>query len=379
VLALILVLDDDLALRPLAGRPLLCRAIAETLSARRITDVVVVGGGEAVADVAADAGARWVPLTAACAIEPATGALTEAAIDALAGDPAARPEMACVLDPLIPARRAAQIDDAIERLQASDAAGLVSAHPVEGRLWRWPDGGEPAVDADPTPRLVENGLMRIVRLNHADGAFATGRVLLYPCSPLDAFRVVHRTPLSLAEAIVGNRSRARDLSLLKNIRLLALDFDGVWTDNRVVVFQDGREAVLCNRSDGLGLEMLRAAGVPTVVISKERNPVVSARCAKLKVRCEQGIDAKLAVLRGIADEMGIGLDQVGYMGNDIPDLECMTAVGVAIAPSDAYPVVLRVAHVVTRAAGGMGAVREICDLIARANPDASPSNNGGLP
>jgi YrbI family 3-deoxy-D-manno-octulosonate 8-phosphate phosphatase len=332
-----------------------------------------------VAGVAADAGARWRPLPAACAIEPATGALTDTAVNDLAGDTAARPEMACVLDPLFPARRAAHIDDAIDRLRASDAGSLVSVHPVEGRQWWWPDDGEPTLDSDATPRLVENGLIRVVRLNTVDGHFPAGKVLLYPCSPKDAFRVDHRTPWPVAEAIVGDRAMARNWTLLRSIRLMAFDFDGVWTDNRVIVFEDGREAVLCNRSDGLGLEMLRGAGVPAVVISKERNPVVSARCAKLKIRCEQGIDAKLPVLKAIADEMGIPLSHVGYMGNDINDLECMAAVGVAIAPSDAFPAVLRAAHVITWAAGGMCAVREICDLLVGADRDVPPSGNRATP
>ena len=114
--------------------------------------------------------------------------------------------------------------------------------------------------------------------------------------------------------------------------MLVFDFDGVMTDNRVLVFEDGREAVLCSRGDGMGLDLLKKSGLPLAVISKEVNPVVSARCRKLKIPCEQGIDDKLGVLARITAEQGLTLADVAFMGNDVNDLACMTAAGVAIAP-----------------------------------------------
>jgi N-acylneuraminate cytidylyltransferase len=142
------------------------------------------------------------------------------------------------------------------------------------------------------------------------------------------------------------------------------------TDNRVLVFDDGREAVLCNRGDGMGLEMLKKAGVPLAVISKEINPVVGARCKKLKIPYLQGIEDKLAELTKIVRERGLELAQVAYVGNDVNDLECMHAAGVAIAPADSHPDALRAADLVTSAPGGFGAVREVCDLLlaARVQP-----------
>ena len=94
--------------------------------------------------------------------------------------------------------------------------------------------------------------------------------------------------------------------------------------------------------------------------------MVGARCRKLKIPCHQGIEDKLEVLRGLARDLGVGLAEVAYVGNDINDLACMTAVGVAVAPADAYPEVLAVADLVMRRAGGFGAVRELCDLVLAA-------------
>lgn len=152
---------------------------------------------------------------------------------------------------------------------------------------------------------------------------------------------------------------------LKGIRLLAFDFDGVFTDNAVYVSEDGRETVRCSRADGLGLSQLRAEGIPMVVISTETNPVVSARCAKLRLPCHQACGNKLATLRLVAEEHGVELADAAFVGNDINDLEVMKAVGYPIAVADAYPRVLALACWRTDAPGGHGAVREVCERILK--------------
>ncbi len=157
-------------------------------------------------------------------------------------------------------------------------------------------------------------------------------------------------------------TRGPDLS---GIRILILDFDGVMTDNRVLVMQDGTEGVLCNRSDGLGIGMLSRTGFPIVVISTETNPVVSARCKKLKLPCTQGHEDKLAALKVVLEERGMSLAETAYLGNDLNDLPCLRAVGLPMAVADAYPEVLDVAKLVTRRPGGFGAVREVTDLFLR--------------
>jgi len=159
--------------------------------------------------------------------------------------------------------------------------------------------------------------------------------------------------------------RPRSLASLNlaTVALLVLDFDGVLTDNRVLTDQNGLESVLASRGDGMGIGMLRAAGVQAVVISKEENPVVSARCRKLKLRCVQGIDDKLPQLKSIAAELGVASTQCAYVGNDINDVECMSWVGFPIAVADAEPVAVTSACAVTSRLGGHGAVREVIDRI----------------
>jgi 3-deoxy-D-manno-octulosonate 8-phosphate phosphatase (KDO 8-P phosphatase) len=150
--------------------------------------------------------------------------------------------------------------------------------------------------------------------------------------------------------------------LIRRTRMVAFDFDGVFTDNMVYVFEDGSEAVRCSRSDGLGLEKLKKLGIETVIISTEANPVVSARARKLKIQCVQNCEDKRAVLQEIAHEKGISLTEIAFVGNDINDLPCLECVALPIVVHDAHRDVLATARYQTKSPGGNGAVREVCDL-----------------
>jgi YrbI family 3-deoxy-D-manno-octulosonate 8-phosphate phosphatase len=158
-------------------------------------------------------------------------------------------------------------------------------------------------------------------------------------------------------------SRVRQLA--KDLQLIIFDFDGVFTDNRVLVLEDGTEGVFCTRADGFGLEAVRKLGVHLLVLSKEKNSVVGERCKKLNIPCIQACDHKETVLRSEVAKMGILLENVAYMGNDINDLECLKIVGLPVCVADAYPEVRAVSFFITAAKGGQGAVREFCDTVAR--------------
>ena len=154
--------------------------------------------------------------------------------------------------------------------------------------------------------------------------------------------------------------------IITRIRLIAFDFDGVFTDNMVYVLQDGTEAVRCYRSDGIGLNKLNKLGIKSVIISTEANPVVSARAEKLKIRCIQDCHDKRAALEEIVEEYQLTLKEVAFVGNDVNDRSCLECVGLPIVVQDAFPEVAAIAHYQTERPGGYGAVREVCDLFERA-------------
>ena len=171
---------------------------------------------------------------------------------------------------------------------------------------------------------------------------------------------------SLTSKLAVRQNPSRLDEKLRQLKLLILDFDGVLTDNRVLVMQDGAEGVLCHRGDGWGIARLKETGLEILVLSTELNPVVQARCRKLKIDCIHGCSDKLTVLTELAQMRSLCLEQIGYVGNDVNDLACMQQVGVPIAVADATPEIRDTACYITIQPGGYGAVREAADLILKA-------------
>jgi YrbI family 3-deoxy-D-manno-octulosonate 8-phosphate phosphatase len=152
--------------------------------------------------------------------------------------------------------------------------------------------------------------------------------------------------------------------LPQKISLLVMDFDGVLTDNRVWVNEKGEEMVAANRSDSLGLAQLRETeNVRLLVISKERNLVVEARCRKLKIPVLQAVDDKAAALNNFLAQNNIPRQEVVFVGNDTNDLPCFSIAAFTFAPADAHPAVKRQADRVLSLSGGHGAMRELCDIL----------------
>ena len=163
---------------------------------------------------------------------------------------------------------------------------------------------------------------------------------------------------------------------LRRVRFVGFDFDGVFTDDAVYVSQDGVEMVRCWRGDGLGLRKLDALGIRSAILSTEVNPVVGLRARKLRIECFQGLDDKRSRLEAIAVEIGVPLESCAYVGNDINDLLCLSAVGLPIAVRNAHPDVLGCARYQTDERGGQGAVREVCDAVARAHESGATPTRG---
>ncbi len=153
--------------------------------------------------------------------------------------------------------------------------------------------------------------------------------------------------------------------LPSQVALVVFDFDGVMTDDRVWVDQDGHESVAAHRGDGMGIALLRKAGIPAIVLSTEPNPVVAARCRKLGLPVQQDIQDKAEAVRKLLSERQVDPAQVIYLGNDINDLPCFPLVGCAVVVADAHPEAKVAADLVLEHNGGHGAVRELVDIITK--------------
>jgi len=147
------------------------------------------------------------------------------------------------------------------------------------------------------------------------------------------------------------------------IKLIVYDFDGVMTDNRVYVDQKGNEMVQVNRADGLGVSEIKKLGIEQMIISTEKNTVVSTRAKKLNIDCLQGIDNKKKALQKYCIENNYDLKNVAFVGNDINDKEVMGVVGKTYCPSDAHESIKTISDHILMSKGGDGVVRELLDLI----------------
>lgn len=150
-----------------------------------------------------------------------------------------------------------------------------------------------------------------------------------------------------------------------SIELIISDFDGVMTDNRVLVDEAGKESVFVSRADGQAVHLLRSMGIDVVIISSETNGVVGRRADKLKVKCIQSVSDKKECVKKYSEENGILFKKIAYVGNDINDYAGMQLCGIKIVPNDAYEEVKHIADYITQAKGGYGVIREIADVVKR--------------
>jgi YrbI family 3-deoxy-D-manno-octulosonate 8-phosphate phosphatase len=153
------------------------------------------------------------------------------------------------------------------------------------------------------------------------------------------------------------------------IKAVIFDFDGVFTDNKVTVNEDGKESVTCDRSDGLGISFLRKSGLSLLVLSTEKNPVVIKRCEKMGIPCVQGVDDKKSFLLAWLSQHEIDCNDVIFVGNDLNDRECLKLVGCGVVVADAHEDVKKISKVILTKKGGNGAVRELCDMILSGNTE----------
>ena len=149
--------------------------------------------------------------------------------------------------------------------------------------------------------------------------------------------------------------------MLSDIKLIILDFDGVLTDNKVLLNEHGEEFVRCSRGDGIAFNALRKLKIKTIILSTEKNKVVSSRANKLQVTSIQGVANKQEALTSLMKENQLSKDEVAFVGNDINDINAMLLCNFTFCPSDSHELVKKVAKVVLTAKGGDAVMREILE------------------
>ncbi len=385
-------------IRNLAGHPLISYSIAAGLQAESITRTIVSTDDEEIAAVARKYGAETPFLRPTEFAQDNTLDLPvfQHALNWLAENEGYHPDVVVQLRPTSPVRPPSLVDDAVRLLLANPSAssvrGLVPSGQNPHKMWRVdPKTGRMhnLIDvngiAEPYNAPRQSLPQTFWQTGHIDAirpevilkqaSMSGSQMMALIIDPRYAVDIDQLSDLQKTEWLIYNTGLEmihpghKRRPLPEKVSLIVFDFDGVMTDNRVWVDQDGREMVAANRSDSLGLEILREqSDVQVFVMSKETNPVVAARCRKMKVPMLQAVDDKASALRQLFAEKTIDPLEVVYMGNDTNDLPCFPLAGCGVAPADAQPQVLFEADIILQKEGGRGAVRELCDmLLARYN------------
>ncbi|MBO9625335.1 MAG: acylneuraminate cytidylyltransferase [Microbacterium sp.] len=353
------------------GVPLVARAVHAALAADGIDVVAVSTDDEEIAAVAAAAGARIVRRPAELAGDLAT---SESAIlhamDSLAAE-GVDAEVVAFLQATSPFLPSDALAEAVARVRTGRADSVFSAHETYGFLWRRDaDGAADAVNHDAArrprrqdrePHYLETGAFYVFSaagFRESRHRFF-GRTEFVEVSEWTAIEIDDEQQLRIARALAALHEPRHPIPA----KAVVTDFDGVHTDDTAIVDADGGERVRVSREDGMGVALLRRAGVPMLILSTEANPVVRARAEKLRVPVLHGIDDKERALRDWAQESGIDLADVAYLGNDVNDLPALRIVGWPVAVANAHPLVLAEARVVLRRTGGNGAVRELVERV----------------
>ncbi len=171
----------------------------------------------------------------------------------------------------------------------------------------------------------------------------------------------------MSEVVPPNTSQDSLHEIAVNIRLVLLDVDGVLTDGRLLIGEDGTEYKAFNIRDGHGIKMLQQTGIEVSIITGRTSGAVKHRAADLNVKhLYQGREDKRSVLKELLTELALQPAQAAFVGDDVVDLPAMLQIGLAVAVNDAHELVKEHAHWVTPSDGGHGAVREVCEMLMRA-------------
>ena len=368
-----------------AGKPLLAWSILQARAATAIDAVFVSSDSPAILEVAAQYGA--LPIRRPDELSTDTASSEAAlihALDTIAKEQGADPETAVFLQATSPLREPADIKGAVAAFHSQRADSLFTDVVLDDLCaWYEEDGVLKGKTFDPLnrgrrqdrkPLYLENGSIYVFipALLRNTGNRLGGKIARYTMDYWKSFEIDTLEDVELCEYYFRKHLlpywQARDSNAKVGITpfkpdLIVYDFDGVMTDNRVLVLQDGTEAVLANRADGWGIGRLRQAGFRQIILSTETNPVVSARAKKLGLDVLQGSGDKLRDLTTFCKSHDMALERVLYVGNDVNDLDAMRLVGLPVAPADAHPAVLALAKHVTRARGGEGVIKELSEWL----------------
>lgn len=362
---------------PLCGHPLIAWSIRQAKCSMLAQDVFVSTDDDRIARISQRYGAKVIGRPKELALD--TSRTEETLFHSInsieeTGD---KIDVVVLLQATSPVREPSDIDGAVLHLFSEKADSLFSGRHVEGFAWHSRPGGLVPLNYDLTKRpmrqglvgetIEENGSIYVFRPNilRDYNSRLGGKIACYKMPYWKSFQIDKPEDIRICKHYIEFAKLHIDDHFPETIDLIVFDFDGVFTDNKVLTTEDGKEIVACNRSDGIGINMIRKSNIPMFVLSTETNPVVASRMKKLGLPFVQGVVDKLKYLTEFVRKEKYDLNNIIYVGNDVNDIEAMKIVGYPIAPGDAHEEVKVIAKLILDSSGGDGVVRELAEILSQ--------------
>lgn len=356
------------------GKPLIGWTIEQALASQHIKEVYVSTDCKEIAQIARLHGAGVIKRPRALSTDTASS--EEAILHAISDiEKHYKIDTVVFLQATSPVRETCDIDNALLKFFSEKADSLFSAAILDD-FCAWEvknnilrsltfDYNNRGTRQDRKQFYLENGSIYIFkpevlkRYNNRIG----GKIIFYSMPFWKSFEIDKLEDVEICEYFMKKRilnaRKGHDTILPKDIELIVYDFDGVLTNNKVLITEDGREAVSVNRGDGLIIRLFREKGLKQLILTTETNKVVMARARKLNIPVLRGVKDKKKNLTAYCSKHNIDLENVIYIGNDINDYEIMRIVGYSACPSDASEEIKRISDVILNVNGGEGVVREL--------------------
>lgn len=364
-------------LRMVGKHSLIGRAVIAAKGANSINEVYVSTDDDEIASEATRCGAKVIKRPANISGDMASS--EEGWLHALheVNSKGHNPDYLAFLQCTSPFTTSEDLDGCIKMIEDTQASCVLSVIEDHAFTWKWPKSGS-AVGVNHDEKVKRQRRQDLDKSYKESGAFYVVKSEDFKqaenrfCGDIALYEVQHppieidtEDDLEICNSIeLGRRQKLTGNINLDQVKALVMDFDGVHTNDKVMVDQNGLESVQVSRSDGMGIERLRRFGsVEMLILSKEQNPVVQQRAKKLKIECLNGIDNKLEALENWISEKSLTWDDVLYVGNDVNDIEVLKCAGIACCPSDAHPSVIDYVDWQLPTNGGDGVLRYISDKL----------------
>jgi YrbI family 3-deoxy-D-manno-octulosonate 8-phosphate phosphatase len=359
-------------IKPLAGKPV-CDWSLEAARAAGIFDRLLVStDSEEIASTV-----RGLGLDVDVLMRPAELATDTASTESVMLHAAAQADydVLCTIQATSPLTSKEDFRAAWEKFRAERLDSLVTG--VRSKRFFWDDAGKP-VNYDPLRRprrqdfggwIMENGAFYLTRraILETHKCRLGGAIGVHEMPEESAVEIDEPSDWPLVESLLLRRGRNSLREAAARVKLLVVDVDGTLTDGGMFYSPDGEMLKQFNTRDAKGLELARLAGIRVAILTSENSPIVTARARKLGIEeCHIGVKDKVPALEALRARLGVSLDEIAYIGDDVNDLDCLRKVGFPGCPKDAMRVVRESALYVSEFPGGHGAVRDFCETLLEA-------------